>query len=119
MATVPLTQHVEAPVERGRFTVAESARRFETGVLPQDARVELIDGDVLKMPPIGSHHHGTVISLDESIRDVLGRRVTVSTQGPLRVGLRGGPQPDVLVLRRRDDHYRTANPTAADVLLLV
>src|SRR4051812_14662033 len=99
MATVPLTQHVEAPVERWRFTVDEYYRMFETGVLPEDARVELINGDVLKMPPIESHHNGSVVGLDEILHDLLGRRVTVSAQGPLRIGLHGGPQPDVLVLR--------------------
>jgi Uma2 family endonuclease len=119
MATVPLTQHVDAPIERWRFTVDEYYRMAEAGVFPPDARVELINGDVLKMPPIGSHHSGAVDGFDEVVRELLGRRASVSVQGPLRVGLHGGPQPDLLVLRRRDDHYRTANPTAADVLLVV
>lgn len=119
MATVPLTQHVEAPIERWRFTVDEYYRMFETGVLPEDARVELINGDVLKMPPIGSHHNGAVDGFTEVLPELLGRRASIRIQGSLRVGVHGGPQPDVLVLRRRDDRYRTANPSAADVLLVV
>ena len=119
MATVPLTQHLEAPIERWRFTVDDYYRMAETGILPADARVELIDGDVLKMPPIGSHHNGTVGGIDEIVRELLGRRVCVIAQGPLLLRLYGAPQPDVLVLKRRDDYYRSANPTAADALLVI
>jgi Uma2 family endonuclease len=119
VAVEPAQQLQQAPVERWRFTVDDFYRMGEVGILPPDARVELIDGEVIKMAPIGSHHNGSVVGLDELLRERLGHRVTISTQGPLNVGPYGNPQPDVLILKRRNDHYRNANPTAADVLLLV
>jgi len=123
MAVESAEQLQQAPVERWRFTVDDFYRMGEVGIFPPDARVELIDGEVYRMAPIGSHHNGSVASLDERLREGLGRRVTIIAQGPLQlrqIGRRqGNPQPDVLVLKRRNDFYRHANPTAADVLLLI
>src|SRR5215212_7305794 len=119
MAIQPARQVQEAQstaVERWRFTVDDFYRMGEIGVFPPDARVELINGDVIKMAPIGSNHNGSVVGLDELLREGLGRRVTVSVQGPLNLGRHGNPQPDLLVLKRRADHYRGTNPTADDVL---
>ena len=119
MAVEPTQQIEQAPVQRWRFTVDDYYRMGEVGILPPDARVELINGDVIQIPPIGSHHQGTVTGTEELFRERLGRRVVVSGQGPLLLRQFGTPQPDILILRRRDDHYRSANPTAADVLLLI
>jgi Uma2 family endonuclease len=119
MAVESTQQIAPAGVERWRFTVDDFYRMGEVGILPPEARVELIDGEVIKMAPIGSHHNGSVVGLDEILREGLGRRVTISVQGPLRLERHWNPQPDVLVLKRRDDRYRNANPTAADVLLLI
>ena len=119
MAVESTQQIQQAPVERWRFTVDDYYRMGEVGILPHDARVELVNGDVIQMPPIGSHHNGSVIGLDELLRERLGRRVTISNQGPLVLRQYGTPQPDLMILRRRDDYYRSANPTAADVLLLI
>jgi Uma2 family endonuclease len=119
MAVEQVEQIQQSPVQRWRFTVDDYYRMGEVGILPHDARVELIDGDVVQMPPIGSHHNGSVIGLDELLRELLGRRVSISVQGPLELRQYGTPQPDLLILRRRDDHYRSANPTAADALLVI
>jgi Uma2 family endonuclease len=123
MAVEPAQQLQHSAVERWRFTVDDFYRMGEVGIFPPDARVELIDGDVIKMAPIGSHHNGSVAGLDEILRELLGRRVTIVAQGPLRLSAPGraqaNPQPDILVLKRRDDFYRHANPTAADVLLVI
>jgi Uma2 family endonuclease len=119
MAVESTQQIAPAGVERWRFTVDDFYRMGEVGILPPEARVELIDGEVIKLAPIGSHHNGSVIGLDEIFRESLGRRVTVSIQGPLELERHWNPQPDVLILKRREDRYRRANPTDADVLLLI
>jgi Uma2 family endonuclease len=119
MAVESTQQIQQAPAQRWRFTVDDYYRMGEVGILPHDARVELVNGDVIQMPPIGSHHNGSVITLDDVLRERLGRRVTVSVQGPLLIPSHGAPQPDIVVLRRRDDNYRSANPVPADVFIVI
>lgn len=105
--------------QRHRLTVAEYYRMAEVGILPQEARVELIEGEVIDMPPIGSFHAGTVIYLANRLTYVVGDRAIVSTQNPIFLDAHSEPQPDVTLLRPRADFYRGAHPTPADVLLVV
>jgi len=109
----------QVPVRRWRFTVDDYYRMGEVGILPHDARVELVNGDAIELPPIGSRQNGTVAGLDEMLHEQLGRHVTIGVRGPLILRPYSVPQPDVLVLRRRNDFYASANPTAEDVLLLI
>ena len=112
---------IEAPelLRRHRLTVAQYHRMGETGVLPPDARVELIEGEVVDMAPIGTRHGGTVKWLNHTLNQAVGQRAIVAVQDPLRLGDRSEPQPDLMLLKPRADSYRTAHPTAADVLLLI
>ena len=102
-----------------RFTVDEFQRMGEAGVLPADARVELLDGQIVEMTPIGPAHNGCVAAL---IR-LLGRRLPESAwlwvQSPVQLHEREAPQPDVVVLRARADAYRTAQPQPQDVELVI
>lgn len=105
--------------QRHRLTVAEYYRMAEVGILPQEARVELIEGEVIDMPPIGSFHAGTVIYLANRLTYAVGERAIVATQNPLFLDIHSEPQPDIALLRPRVDFYRSAHPTVADVLLVV
>ena len=91
----------------------------EAGVLSENDRVELVEGEVIEMSPIGSRHAACVGRLTE----LLGRLATdvaiVWVQNPVRVDDYSEPVPAVTLLRRRDDFYAQANPRPADVLLLV
>ena len=91
----------------------------ETGILKPDARVELIEGEILELSPIGRRHNGCVDSVTELLFEGLERRAIVRTQGSFTLGEHGEPQPDVLVLRRRPDFYRTTDVGPEDVLLIV
>lgn len=106
-----------APARR-LFTVDEYHRIGEVGVFGDD-RVELIEGEILTMSPIGQLHAAGV----KRAAYVLGRRfgegVIVSVQDPIVLDDGSEPQPDVVVLRFRADFYRSGHPTAADVLLLL
>jgi Uma2 family endonuclease len=104
---------------RHLFTVDEYYKMAENGVLTEDSRVELIDGEIVDMPPIGHEHAGKVNRFTHQFNQLFGDFALVSIQNPVRLGRRAEPQPDVMVLRRRDDYYATAHPTPADVLLLV
>jgi len=109
-----------AEVMRHRFTVEEYHRMAEAGLLSEDDRVELIDGEIIEMTPIGSRHHACVMRLDELLRrpGVPGGYI-VSVQGPVQLDEGNEVQPDVALLRRRPDFYAGELPGPEDVLLIV
>lgn len=102
-----------------RFTVAEYYGMAETGLLAPDAHVELLEGQIVDMFPIGPFHSGTVSYLANLLAARGGGRWIVHSQNPVRLGERSEPQPDVTLLRPREDFYRRSHPTPSDVFLLV
>jgi Uma2 family endonuclease len=104
---------------RRRFTVAQYHHMAETGLLSEDDRVELIDGEVVELTPIGRRHAAAVVRLTRACYESIGRRAVISPQNPVELDQHGEPQPDLLLLRPRADDYAAAQPTASDVLLLV
>ena len=105
---------------RHRHDVAAYYRMAEAGILPKGGRVELIDGDVIDMVPIGSPHAGYTNALVQAFaRAAADGAVLLTVQTPLRLDAWNEPQPDVMLLRPRPDRYKARHPSAADVLLLV
>jgi Uma2 family endonuclease len=104
---------------RHRLTVSDYYRMAEVGILDAEARVELIDGDIIDMAPPGSPHAATVHYLNEVLVRAVGGRANVLVQNPVRLSDFSEPQPDVALLRRRDDFYRERHPQPDDVLLIV
>lgn len=102
-----------------RFTVEDYHRMAETGVLAVDARVELLEGEIIDMPPIGPSHGGTVNRLNRLFSEPDGDRWIVTVQNPVRLSLHSEPQPDLMLLRPDADDYTGRHPTAEDVFLLV
>lgn len=109
---------VYAPPKR-KLTVDEYHRMGEVGIFHEDDRVELLDGELYEMTPIGDGHIGDVNSLNFLFSQRLGGRVIVSVQNPIRLSDYSEPEPDVVLLRPRPDFYRTGKAGPADVLLLV
>ena len=104
---------------RHRFTADEYHRMGESGLFGEDDRVELIEGEIIEMTPIGSRHAGTVKRLLQRLSQSVGTRAIVAVQDPLALATRSEPEPDIALLRPRDDFYTTSHPGPADVLLLV
>jgi Uma2 family endonuclease len=105
---------------RHRLDVEAYYKMAEAGILPRDLRVELIDGEIIDMPPIGSPHAGKVNRLARLfIRALTDMTALVNVQSPLRLDLYNEPEPDITILRPRADAYEVSHPTARDVLLLV
>jgi len=105
---------------RRRFSVHEYHRMGETGILAEDERIELLAGDIIVREPIGTQHAGTVNRLNYLWMSRLGRRAVVQVQNPIELASEDSePQPDLSLLRPRDDFYATAHPTADDVLLAI
>ncbi|HEV8588836.1 MAG TPA: Uma2 family endonuclease [Pyrinomonadaceae bacterium] len=101
------------------FTVSEYERMGQTGVFAPDARVELIEGEIIEMSPIGSPHAACVELAAENIRQQVRGRFLVRTQNPIVLDDFSEPQPDIAVLKLRKDFYRAAHPRPEDVLLVV
>ena len=106
------------PVTRHRFTVEDYERMGDAGVLGEDARVELIAGEIVDMSPIRPRHVACVNRSNRLLSRHVGDAGWVSVQNPIRLGDHDEPQPDLAVLRPRADYTRSL-PTPADVLLLV
>ena len=101
-----------------RFTVAEYYRMAEVGILQPDERVELIKGEITVMPPIGDRHAMEVRQATRVFYSIAGGTVIISVQNPIHLGEHFQPQPDVALLRFREDNY-PAHPTPADILLVI
>ena len=112
------TQTVSAPV-RHLLSVHDFHRMGEAGILTGDHRIELIDGGLIDMAPIGSVHAGMVIRLSQWLTRALAGRALVSSQNPVRLDERSEPQPDIAILRNRGDFYQESHPGPGDVLLII
>jgi Uma2 family endonuclease len=101
------------------FTVEEYYRMGEAGIFTPEDRVELVEGEVFTMPPIGSHHAGRLDQLAERLGQASQGRWIVRVQSPIRLNELSEPQPDLCLLKRRDDFYVGHHPTPQDVLLVI
>ncbi len=105
--------------ERRLFTVDEYHQLGATGVLAPDERVELIDGEIIQMPPIGKIHAGLVGRLLRLLQGQAPGSFALWVQNPVTLPPRSEPQPDLMLLRPRGDDYLGGLPEAADVLLAI
>jgi Uma2 family endonuclease len=103
---------------RRLLTVDEYHRMGEAGILTEDDRVELIEGELVAMAPIGSEHIAATNSLNRLLVLAVGDRGIVSVGNPVRLTQRSEPQPDFAVLKPRSD-YRTMLPRPEDTMLAV
>lgn len=113
---VPSTRSYPA---RHRWTVREFQRMGETGFLDPKARLELIEGELFEMAPIGSFHAGTVGILTRLLVRAVANSAFVHVQNPIWLDDHSEPQPDIVLLRPRSDYYLKEHPRAEDVLLLI
>lgn len=101
------------------FNVDEYYRMAEVGLLSPDDRVELIEGEIVEMSPIGCTHAGTVDRSSTFLMRKVGDAVQVRVQNPIRLNDFSEPQPDLTLLRPREDFYANSHPTASDVLVVI
>ena len=106
-------------IHRHLFTVDDFAHMGEAGILAEDDRVELIDGEIREMTPIGPSHAGIVDRLAEMLINRLTGKANVRIQHPIRLGSYTEPQPDLVVARRRKSFYADRHPEPGDVLVVV
>ena len=104
---------------RHRFNVDEYYALFDGGILAENKRIELLDGDIIRMPPVGDWHAANVDRFNETLVPLLLGRAKVRVQGPTRLDDHSEPIPDVMLLRWREDSYSSGHPGPSDVLLLI
>ena len=104
-------------VKRRRFTVHDYHRMGEAGILHEDDRVELIEGEIVEMAAIGTRHFSCVNRLNRLLVMSVDDEAVISVQNPVRLNKHTELQPDLAVIRPRD--YRESLPEPDDVLLLI
>ncbi|NJL35786.1 MAG: Uma2 family endonuclease [Leptolyngbyaceae cyanobacterium SM1_4_3] len=104
---------------RRRFTVDQYHRMAKAGILKQDDRVKLIEGEIVEMSPIGRRHAACVNRLTALFSQRLTTYALVGVQNPVVLGDRSEPQPDLTLLKLRSDFYEARHPQPEDVLLIV
>ncbi len=127
IGAMPFRSHVEQQTETWqtfgeyvhRFTSTEYALLAEAGVVREDDRLELIEGRIVDMPPIGSSHASYVNRLLVHFVALFHPKAIVSVQNPVQLDAYSEPQPDLMLLQPRDDFYAEHHPTSDDVLLLI
>ena len=115
----PAAPPAPPPPSRRRFTVAEYYAMADAGILAPDERVELLDGDVIAMPPINEWHASRVGRFTNTLPAQFQGQAIVWIQNPVRLDDASEPEPDIMLLRWRDDFYEGGHPGPADVLLLI
>lgn len=104
---------------RHKLTVTDYYHLADAGSLTDTDRVELIDGEIIDMSPIGSRHAGLVDRLNRGLHARIEDKAMVRVQGPVRLDEWSEPEPDIALLRPKDDFYMSGHPGAADVLLVI
>jgi Uma2 family endonuclease len=101
------------------FTIDECLRMVEAGILSESDRIELIDGELVAMTPIGAPHNAAVDRANRAMVNATGDRAIVRTQGSVGLDEYNAPQPDVVLLRPQEDFYYYQLPGPSDILLIV
>ena len=110
---------MNAETTKKRFTTKEYTQMIETGILSEDDQVELIEGEIIEMTPIGSKHAACVDRLNGLLNQRLTEGEIVRVQSPINLGQDSQPQPDVAILKSRDDFYAEDHPGPEDTDLVV
>lgn len=102
-----------------KFTVEQYHKMAHTQILNHQEHIELIQGEIITMSPIGFRHAFVTNYLANWFAHNLGEKVFVSTQNPISLGNRSEPQPDLALLKPVENFYADRLPTATDILLLI
>ena len=102
-----------------RFTVEQYYKMAEVGILDVEQRTELIEGEVIEMSPIGAKHAACLSKLADVLRDRTRNKALVRQQNPIHMGDRSEPQPDIAVVKERQNYYLESHPIPTEIFLLI
>lgn len=110
---------MSAVMTHHRLSVDDLYKMLEVGILSEDDRVELIEGELINMSPMGPLHAGVGDYLEDILRTSLQQQAFVRVQKPIRLNQQNELEPDISVIKRADDFYRNRHPSPTDVYLLI
>ncbi len=108
-----------ANIQRKTFTTEEYQRMAETGILKEEDRVELINGEIISMAAIGSFHAACVNRLNQLFTRAFRDSAVTAIQNPVTISKTSEPEPDLALLKPRPDFYAANHPTPEDVYLII
>jgi Uma2 family endonuclease len=101
------------------INVDEYYKMAEVGILKPGDRVELINGEIYEMSPIGSRHGSVVKTLAMILNEIFKGEAVIGIQDPVRLDESNEPEPDISILKYRADFYSQAHPGAHDILAII
>jgi Uma2 family endonuclease len=104
---------------RKKFTVGQYHQMIESGILTDRDRVELLQGEIIEMSPIGRQHAACVDRLTELLIGELRGKAIIRVQNPIQLSNKSEPQPDFSILQRRPDFYAEDHPQPSDIFALI
>lgn len=121
MTSIPAmsTESDSDAVGRYQLKVDDFKKMINAGIFQEDDRIELIGGELITMSPIGEEHAWETRQLNHLFSRLVGDKALVDVQNPLILDEHNEPEPDIMLLRYREDFYKTVRPRPADVLLLI
>lgn len=112
-------RNMKAELQPRRFSIDEFHRMIAAGIFDEDDRLELLQGEIIKMTPIGPRRAGCVTRLTTVLGKTIGDCALLSVQNPVQVDDETELYPDVALLKPRADGYRDRLPRPEDILLLI
>lgn len=106
------------PIRR-LINVEEYYSMAAAGILTEKDRVELIHGEILEMSPIGSKHASVVMRMNDVLKELIGKAAIINIQNPIRINDLNEPEPDVTLLKHKDDYYADRHPEPKDVEIIM
>src|SRR5262245_35541904 len=112
-------EYMATEISKRLFTVFDYHKMADAGILGEDDRVELIRGEIVQMSPINPPHNGTSHRATQALVRIVGDLAIVGVQGSIRLDLYSEPQPDLYLLKPREDFYTTRHASPPDILLII
>lgn len=106
-------------LKRQLFTVDEYYKMAEVGILTPEDKVELINGEIIRMSPSKSGHAGSINLLASKLIIALQERAIVSIQNPVNLNKNSEPEPDIVIANLREDHYTESHPKPGEIILII
>lgn len=106
-------------LEKRLLSVNDYHLMIDAGILTEDDRVELLNGEIVTMSPIGSKHAAYVGKITALLNKLLDNQAIIFPQNPLKLGEYSEPEPDISVLRLQQDYYISRLPEPEDVYLVI